>query len=188
MIEAQISNSATIHETTRILGAGRLSVGEFVTIEPLVTIDLGSAGGSVILHNRAKLKQGAVLATYDGQIVIGKRVSIGEYSVIYGHGGVIIDEASIVASHCHLGASRHIFEGDVEIRFQGEETSGIRLHEDSWLGSHVAVHDGVEIGPRSIIGSGSVVTRRVPPDMIAFGAPCRPSRARNAFIRNQVTD
>ena len=36
----------------------------------------------------------------------------------------------------------------------------------------MVVCPGVRIGARSIIGAGSVVTRDVPPDVVAAGNPC----------------
>jgi maltose O-acetyltransferase len=40
----------------------------------------------------------------------------------------------------------------------------------------VTVLPGVTIGARSTIGAGSVVTRDVPPGVLAFGNPCRVQR------------
>ena len=37
----------------------------------------------------------------------------------------------------------------------------------------VEIDDGVWIGARSVIGSGSVVTKDIPADVVAAGNPCR---------------
>jgi acetyltransferase-like isoleucine patch superfamily enzyme len=42
-----------------------------------------------------------------------------------------------------------------------------------WIGAGVTVLDGVRIGPHSIIGAGSVVTRSVPGNAVAMGVPAR---------------
>jgi maltose O-acetyltransferase len=42
-----------------------------------------------------------------------------------------------------------------------------------WIGGGVNINQGVSIGDNSIIGAGSVVTKDVPPSVIAAGVPCR---------------
>jgi maltose O-acetyltransferase len=46
-----------------------------------------------------------------------------------------------------------------------------------WIGGSVVVLPGVTIGARSSIGAGSVVTKSIPPDTLAYGNPCRPVRS-----------
>ncbi len=54
-----------------------------------------------------------------------------------------------------------------------EYAAPITIEEGAWLGAHVIVGPGVTIGARSVIGAGSVVTRDIPPDVVAVGNPCR---------------
>lgn len=42
-----------------------------------------------------------------------------------------------------------------------------------WLGVNVVVNPGGHIGNNVVIGSGSVVTKDIPDNMIAVGNPCR---------------
>ena len=42
-----------------------------------------------------------------------------------------------------------------------------------WLGGNVTVLPGVTIGDRAVIGAGSVVTKDIPADVVAFGNPCK---------------
>lgn len=41
------------------------------------------------------------------------------------------------------------------------------------IGSQVVINPGVTIGDNSVIGTGSVVTKDIPPDVVAAGVPCR---------------
>ena len=41
------------------------------------------------------------------------------------------------------------------------------------VASGVTVCAGVTIGRNSVIGAGSVVTRDIPPNSLAYGVPCR---------------
>ncbi|MFC2055543.1 acyltransferase [Chloroflexota bacterium] len=49
----------------------------------------------------------------------------------------------------------------------------IIVHRNSIIGSCAIILPGVEIGPNSVVGAGSVVTRRVPPNSVAAGVPAR---------------
>ncbi len=49
---------------------------------------------------------------------------------------------------------------------------------DVWIGQGVLVKAGVRIGVGAVIGAGSVVTKDVPPYVIAGGNPCREIRPR----------
>lgn len=58
-------------------------------------------------------------------------------------------------------------------------TAGIIIEDDVLIGTRCIILKGVTIGARSVIGSGSVVTKSIPSDSIAAGNPCRVIRARN---------
>jgi galactoside O-acetyltransferase len=49
----------------------------------------------------------------------------------------------------------------------------IRIGRNCWLGAGVVVVPGVTIGENSVIGAGSVVTKDIPPNVVAVGNPCR---------------
>ncbi len=49
----------------------------------------------------------------------------------------------------------------------------VRIGNNVWIGAGALVMPGVTIGDNSVIGAGSVVTKDVPPDVVAVGNPCR---------------
>ena len=49
----------------------------------------------------------------------------------------------------------------------------ITIGDDVWIGGNVTVLPGVAIGSSSVVGGGSVVTRSIPPGVIAAGNPAR---------------
>ena len=53
----------------------------------------------------------------------------------------------------------------------------IEIGDDCWLASNVTVVGGCRIGEGSVIGAGSVVTRDIPPNVLAAGVPCRVLRS-----------
>ncbi len=52
----------------------------------------------------------------------------------------------------------------------------IHIGSNCWLGAGVIVLPGVTIGDNTVIGAGSVVTKDIPSDVVAVGAPCRVMR------------
>lgn len=55
----------------------------------------------------------------------------------------------------------------------------IAIGDNVWLGANVIVLPGVTIGENSVIGAGSVVTKDIPANVIAFGSPCKVYREIN---------
>lgn len=49
----------------------------------------------------------------------------------------------------------------------------VRIGSNVWVGAGALIMPGVSIGEDSVIGAGSVVTRDVPPGVVALGSPCR---------------
>jgi acetyltransferase-like isoleucine patch superfamily enzyme len=48
----------------------------------------------------------------------------------------------------------------------------VYIKDNVWLGVNVIVLKGITIGENSVIGAGSIVTKNIPPDVIAAGNPC----------------
>ncbi len=180
----QIDKHAIVSADTKIIGAGELTIGPHTIVEAGVLIDLGIAG-SVYIGPRTKLKYGCVIRSYDGNIRIGSRSTIGEYSILAGHGGLTIGDAVIIAGHCYLSAAEHIFSGKDHIRFQGELAKGIRVGDGAWIGARCVVLDGVVIGCGGVIGAGSVVTRNIEKNMVCYGNPCRSIYPRNHYTEEE---
>jgi galactoside O-acetyltransferase len=49
----------------------------------------------------------------------------------------------------------------------------IVIEDKVWIGSNAVILPGVRIGYGSVIGAGSVVSRDIPPMVVAVGTPCR---------------
>ena len=47
------------------------------------------------------------------------------------------------------------------------------IEDDVWIAAGVTICPGVTIGKNSIIGAGSVVTKSIPENVVAYGIPCR---------------
>ena len=112
----------------------------------------------------------------------GRRVvSIGDGSVIHpsvhisGVSSIRIGKRVLIAANCYITDHDHKWQDvettaiDNKFLIARETTVG----DDVWLGEKVIVLKGVSVGSNSIIGSGSVVTKDVPPFSVAVGNPAR---------------
>jgi maltose O-acetyltransferase len=86
----------------------------------------------------------------------------------------------ITASHSLDPYSRQAFDENRVARGGIGTSAPIVIEDHVWIGGNVTVLPGVTIGARSTIGAGSVVTRSVPVDVLAFGNPCRVQRSLRA--------
>ena len=52
----------------------------------------------------------------------------------------------------------------------------VHIGENCWIGAGALIMPGVTIGDNSVIGTGSVVTKDIPANVVAYGNPCRVAR------------
>ena len=53
----------------------------------------------------------------------------------------------------------------------------VKIGNHVWVGGGVHMDHGITIGDNSVIGAGSVITRDIPANVVAAGAPCRVIRS-----------
>ncbi|MEO8019658.1 MAG: acyltransferase [Pseudomonadota bacterium] len=115
-----------------------------------------------------------MLITYGGEIRIGDRCSVNPFTMLYGHGGLIIGNGVRIAAHVVVVSANHVpASAAVPLHASGFTREGIVIEDDVWVGAGVQILDGVTIGRGAIVGAGSVVTRSVPPGAKVAGVPAR---------------
>lgn len=145
--------------------------------------DLVDGGGELYIGDNCHIKKGVVINCYGGIVRIEHNVSIGEYTILYGHGGIVIGKNVAIAPHCVLSAQKHISPANIPLRYSGEILNSIEVKEHSIISAHVTITEGTSIGCNSFIGAGSVVTRSIPDYVFACGSPCK---AVNNLGRNKL--
>ena len=112
-------------------------------------------------------------AVFNPLCELGDYSGIGENCIL--NGPVTIGKNVIMGPECVFFTKNHMFSRtDIPIRLQGyTETKPIIIEDDVWIGQRVIVLPGVHIGEGSIIGAGSVVTKDIPPFVVAAGNPAR---------------
>lgn len=113
--------------------------------------------------------------TFDPVIRIGDRVSATGYLTIGAATRVEIGDDVLFASHIFIGDNQH-GHSDTELPYKYqplEKIAAVSIGRGCWIGEHVVIMPGVEIGEMSIVGANSVVTRSVPARSIVAGSPAR---------------
>jgi maltose O-acetyltransferase len=111
----------------------------------------------------------------------GTRITIGEGTFV-NYDCVFLDGAPItIGRHCQLAPQVQILTAthpiDPEPRRLGwEYAEPVTIADNVWLGAGAIVCPGVTIGTGSVVGAGAVVTRDLPSEVVAVGAPARVMR------------
>jgi maltose O-acetyltransferase len=111
----------------------------------------------------------------------GSYVTIGAGTFV-NYGCVMLDVARItIGATCQIATCVQLLTAthpiDPEPRRLGWESARpITLGDNVWLGGGVIVCPGVAIGANTVVGAGAVVTRDLPPGVVAVGNPARVQR------------
>ena len=109
-----------------------------------------------------------------GEVSIGLDTFIGHECMLVSAGAGIYIGANVdIGPRVFIGTGTH--EVDMSgLHSAGKGTSVAIVVEDGvWIGAGSLVLPGVVIGFKAVIAAGSVVTRDVPPFVVAAGVPCR---------------
>jgi maltose O-acetyltransferase len=131
------------HLLSQLLGKG----GDTVWLQPPFYCDYGS---NIEVGNR-------VFFNFNCIVLDVCRVRIGDYTQ-FGPGVQIL-------------TPMHPF--NAELRRKQEYGKPIEIGSDVWVGGGALIFPGVRIGPRTVIGAGSIVTRDIPDGVFPAGNPCR---------------
>ncbi len=82
---------------------------------------------------------------------------------------ITIGRGTMIASNAYITDSD--WHGTYNRTHESGQAAPVTLGENVWVGDSAIICKGVTIGDNSIIGAGSVVTRDVPANVIAAGAP-----------------
>ena len=85
--------------------------------------------------------------------------------------GVEIDSSVYIGPFVSIVSANH---DTSDLASWKTDNPPIQIKPNVWIGSNVAILPGVIIGNSSVIGAGSVVTKSIPSESVAFGNPCQP--------------
>ena len=130
--------------------------------------------GNPRIHPTASLRCGY-------NIYLGKNSHINQSCCLWAspNSKIVLGDDVLMGPGVMMFSSNHNVTGiDKPMNVQPYLEEDIIIGNDVWLGSNVVIVAGVKIGDGAIIGAGSVVTRDIPPYMIAGGIPAKTIKSR----------
>ena len=114
----------------------------------------------------------------DFRCEFGKNITVGN-NVYINFGCIILDCAEVTIGNdvliCpNLGIYAVNHGLDPEERIKGACIGKpVKIEDNVWICGDVKILAGVTVGEGAVIGAGSVVTRSIPPRVVAAGNPCK---------------
>lgn len=152
------ADSADLQKKEQILRQLLGGMGENLWITPPFYVDYGN---NIFFGNHCEVNMNCTFLD-DNIIRIGDHALIAPNVQIY--------------TAFHPTNAQHRFGGqreDGSFAFCKTQTAPVNIGNHVWIGGGVIIMPGVTIGDNVVIGAGSVVTKDIPSNTIAYGSPCR---------------
>jgi lipopolysaccharide O-acetyltransferase len=137
-------------------------------------------GNNVIIRQGVRLEVPPAVTGQPpvGSIRIGDGSQFEDFVSVGAAADLTIGEGCLFAAFVYVSDHDHGLSGPPErILSRPLQIKPVTIGKRVWLGQHVCVLKGVSIGDESVIGAGSIVTRDIPPRVVAAGSPARVIRA-----------
>ena len=102
-----------------------------------------------------------------GDVRLGARCSIGNFSTITAHGPVSIGDDFLCSSHLVVNSGTH------DVLTRTPQQTNIRIGNNVWVGTCVTIIGDTEIGDNCIVAAGALVRGVFPPNSILGGVPAK---------------
>lgn len=128
------------------------------------------------------------------ELIIGDRVSVGEYVHIGCNHRIVIGDDVLMGSKIYITDHNHgVYRGEdadspdiPPAARRLTEGESVEIGARCWIGEFVTILPGVTIGEGSIIGSHSTVTHDIPANSIAVGSPAMVVKVWDELTKNWV--
>jgi acetyltransferase-like isoleucine patch superfamily enzyme len=107
-------------------------------------------------------------------IELGERVYVGRNCYLGALEPLRIGDDSLIGAYSYIITANHAISNiAIPVHQQGYTTQPVTMGRDVWIGAHVVILPGVNIGDKAVVGAGAVVTKSIPPGEIWAGIPAK---------------
>ena len=85
---------------------------------------------------------------------------------------IYVGDYTMIGPHVTLATAGHPILPELREKIY-QYNAPIHIGRNCWLGAGVVVLPGITIGDNSVIGAGSIVTKDIPANVVAYGNPCK---------------
>ena len=156
-----LTNSSDTKRKSELLNELLGKVGNQLWITPPFHVDYGC---NIYFGNNCEVNMNCTFLD-DNKIIIGDSVLIAPNVQIY------------TAYHPTHYLDRFTISENETFNFCKTQTAPVIIGKNVWIGGGTIILPGVTIGDNTVIGAGSVVTKDIPADTIAYGNPCKVHKA-----------
>jgi maltose O-acetyltransferase len=153
-----------------------LASADNIKKEALLTELLGSIGKNVAIDTPFYCDYGRHIKIGDNVIININCTFVDCNRIDIGNNVLIASNVQIYTATHPLGSDERLIENWTKsdsVPFFRTYALPVKIEDNVWIGGGVIILPGVIIGKNSVIGAGSVVTRSIPENSVAFGNPCR---------------
>lgn len=123
----------------------------------------------------------------------GYNIEIGD-NFYSNHNLIILDAGKVkIGNNCFIGPNVGIYTSGHPIDFD-RRNKGLEyaypnnIGNNVWIGGNTIILPGINIEDNSVIGAGSVVTKDIPSNVVAFGNPAKIFRKITSEDKNTIFD
>ena len=157
---------------------GKIHIGDNVIIDDNCLLDAkGADNKGISIGDNVFIGRNTILSCKNGDIELKTGVNIGFNCEIFSSNQVILGDYAIVAAYTYLvggeGYNTTITGKPIQKMPIFDDTLRLIVGGGSWLGTHVVVLNGVQIGEGAVVAAGAVVTKSIGENAIAGGIPAK---------------
>lgn len=185
-ILGSVGHNVTFGSNVVIRHPHKIRIGDGTVVDENVLIDAkGDANRGIEIGAGSYIGRNSIISCKNGDISLGDNANVGWNCTIAATSRIRIGRDCIIAAYSYIiGGGNYRYDHiDTPMceAYDAEGKGGVEIKDDVWLGSHVAVLDGVTIADGCVVASGATVTKNLPAMSISVGAPATPVRQRKSI-------
>lgn len=104
-------------------------------------------------------------------VFFGNNVYVNFNATLVDDANIYIGNDVMIAPNVTIASATHPI--DPELRKQALQFNlDVHVGNNVWIGANTVILPGITVGDNAVIGAGSVVTKDIPANVVAFGNPC----------------